>query len=452
MAFRNDFAWGAATAAYQIEGAHEADGKGPSVWDMFCRRPGAVRNGDTGNVACDHYGRWQDDVALMREMGLNAYRLSISWPRVLPEGRGTVNERGLAFYERLIDALRDANIEPMVTLFHWDYPYALYRRGGWLNPDSPRWFADYARLVVERLSDRVRDWVTLNEPQVFIGDGHHGGKHAPGLRLPLDEVLLAGHNALLGHGLAAQAIRAAARSPVNVGIAMAVSVKIPASDSAADVSAARQALFAAQPGGCWCNGWWLDPVAHGRYPEESLRLHEATAPRVAPGDMETIAQPLDFVGYNIYTAEHIRAGADGQPVSVPRAPGHPHSLFNWPIDPENLYWGPKLLYETYPVPLHITENGMSNIDWVSVDGACHDPQRIDMTARSLAALSRAADDGVDVRGYYHWSLMDNFEWAEGYHQRFGLVHVDYATLKRTPKDSAKWYRQVIATNGANLPR
>ncbi len=448
--FRDDFVWGAATASYQIEGAADADGKGPSVWDMMCRQPGRIWEGHTGDVACDHYHRSTEDIALMRAIGLQAYRFSVAWPRVQPEGFGAVNAAGLDFYDRLVDALLAAGIQPWVTLFHWDYPLALFHRGGWLNPDSPRWFAEYAGVVVDRLSDRVRHWITLNEPQCFIWFGHSTGMHAPGMRYRFDEVVLAGHHALLGHGLATQVIRARAKTPPLVGWAPVGVTYHPASDSAADIEAARRLTFANTDRSLWSNSWWADPVVLGGYPEDALRLFGSAAPRFSDGDMAVIRQPIDFYGANIYTGCRVAAGVDGEPRILPVPAGHPQTHFHWNVTPETLYWGARFFHERYGLPLVITENGMSGTDWVSLDGRVHDPQRIDFLTRYLRALGAAVQDGADVRGYFHWSLLDNFEWAEGYKQRFGLVHVDYQTQRRTLKDSALWFRDVIRTRAAGL--
>ncbi len=450
MGFPKGFAWGAATASYQIEGAARDDGKGLSVWDMMCRKEGAIWSRHAGDVACDHYHRYKEDVALMKRVGLKGYRFSISWPRVMPNGTGSVNETGLGFYNRLVDELLAAGITPYVTLFHWDYPYELYCRGGWLNADSPDWFAEYAAVLVRKLSDRVEHWMTLNEPQCFIGLGYQTGVHAPGDKLGLTQVLRAAHHALLAHGMAVQVVRAESVRAAQVGFAPVGVVRIPASNRPEDVDAARRSMFAVTERNCWNNAWWMDPVFLGRYPEDGLRLFGADAPNVRDGDMDIICQPLDFFGANIYNGAVIRASSDGSPSHVPNEPGQPITLFTWPVAPDALYWGPKLFQERYKLPIVITENGMSNVDWVALDGRVHDPQRIDFTRRYLLALRRACDDGVDVRGYFHWSIMDNFEWAEGYKQRFGLIHVDYATQKRTLKDSAFWYRDTIASNGEAL--
>jgi beta-glucosidase len=450
MSFPKNFVWGAASAAYQVEGAAYADGKGLNTWDMFCRTPGAIWEGNTGEIACDQYHRYKDDVAIMKTMGLKAYRLSINWSRVLPEGTGKPNPKGLAFYEALIDELLSAGITPWVTLFHWDYPYELYWRGGWLNPASSDWFAEYAKLVVDHLSDRVQHWMTINEPQVFLQNGHIEGTHAPGLRLALPEALRAAHNVLLGHGKAVQAIRAGAKKPPQVGFAFVGGANFPDSEKPEDIEAARMASFNVYQKDLWSNSWFADPIFFKHYPEDGLKLFGAAAPKVSPGDMDIISQPVDFYGMNTYFGARIRRGANGLSEEVQPPVGHTVTLFHWRIQPETLYWTPRFLYERYKTPVYITENGMSDIDFVHLDGKVHDPQRIDFTRRYLRMVRKAIEDNVDIRGYFHWSLTDNFEWAEGFKQRFGLVYIDFPTGKRIPKDSAEWYRQVIATNGENL--
>ncbi len=449
-AFPEGFVWGAAAASYQIEGAVDEDGKGESIWDMFCQKPGAVWSGHSGAVACDHYHRYREDVGLMQEVGIRAYRLSICWPRILPEGVGRPNEKGLDFYDRLVDALCAASITPWITLFHWDYPLSLYRRGGWLNRDSADWFADYARVVTERLSDRVTNFITQNEPQVYIGFGQLEGRHAPGETLPLREVLLAGHHSLLGHGKSVQAMRAAAKQPLSIGCAPVGMPKIPDTDR--DIDAARRSTFSIYEKNTWNNAWWMDPVLLGKYPEQGLEFFGADMPAFPGSDLGIICQPLDFLGVNIYQGARTRA-SDEAPLGfeVLEYPGvRPLTAFNWPITPEAIYWGPRFFHERYQKPIVVTENGLSCRDWVSLDGRVHDPARIDFTTRYLRALSRAVADGVDVRGYFHWSILDNFEWAAGYRERFGLIHVDYETQERTLKDSAHWYRSVIESNGQNL--
>lgn len=448
--FPKGFVWGAATSSYQIEGAAREGGRGPSVWDQFCTVDGAIKGGESGETACDHYHRFERDIDLMKAINLRAYRLSISWPRVMPAGTGPVNAEGMAFYDGLIDGLLHAGIEPWVTLFHWDLPLELHRRGGWLNPDSPKWFEDYAAKVVDLLSDRVTRWMTINEPQIFVGLGYATGVHAPGHKLPFAEQLLIGHRALLAHGRAVRVIRGRAKSAPSIGWAPVGRAGIPMTDSAPDIDAARRRSMEIDAKGFWNNTWFGDAVCLGRYPEDGLRLFGADAPKVASGDMETIAQPLDFYGVNIYSGEPVRAGADGKPVGVPRGPGYPQTAFGWTIEPESLYWGPRFLYERYKLPIVITENGLSCFDFVSAEGRVHDPARIDFLTRYLRSLGRAIDDGTEVLGYFQWSLMDNFEWAEGYRQRFGLVYVDFETQDRVLKDSAAWYGEVIRTNGSTL--
>ena len=448
--FPENFTWGAASSAYQIEGAADVDGRGPSVWDMFCRVPGAVHRQSNGDVACSHYQRMYEDVRLMKWMGLRAYRFSTSWSRVLPTGVGTVNEAGLEFYDRLIDALLDAGIQPWLTLYHWDMPYELHLRGGWMNPESPRWFAEYAALMTQRFSDRVKHWMTINEPQIYIGLGHRDGTHAPGLKLSTRDWLTAGHHTLMAHGLATQAIRAHAKTPLQVGWAPCGRADMPATNSAADIAAARDRFNSVYAKDCWNNTWWADPVMLGHYPEDGLKLFAADLPKFKDSDFATIRQPLDFYGVNIYSGERFAAGPQGQAVHVPWPDGHPVTTFRWPVAPESLYWGPRFLFERYGVPVVITENGLSNADWVNAEGAVLDPQRIDFTSRYLACLRDAVSDGVKVQGYFHWSILDNFEWAEGYEKRFGLIFVDYPTGERIPKSSARWYRDLIATNGRGL--
>lgn len=453
MHFPPTFTWGVAAAACQIEGAADADGKGPSVWDHFAGQSGNVALGHTPAIACDHYHRFREDVAIMRSLGIQAYRLSLSWPRILPAGTGAPNPAGLAFYDRLIDALLEASITPWVTLFHWDFPLELFYRGGWLNRDSVSWFADYAAFVADAFSDRVRHWITLNEPQCFLGFGHLTGSNAPGLRLPLTDVLRAGHHVLLAHGAAVQALRAHSSSPVSIGWAPVGIVSVPDDpNSPADIAAARSAMAACcqlltpsagMTAPVWSNSWWADPVVLGCYPEDGMALAGAAMPHIRAGDMELISQPIDFYGANIYSAQRIRASAEGLPVLVPHHPGTSLSAFKWPIVPECLRWGPVFLHERYQLPVVLTENGISLADAPSLDGGVHDPVRIDFLDRHLEQLSLAIDDHAEVSGYFHWSILDNFEWAEGYQQRFGLVHVDYASQQRTPKDSAYHYADII---------
>ena len=453
MAFRKDFIWGAATAAYQIEGAACEDGKGLSVWDVFSHEPDKIYRGHTGDIACDHYHRYKDDVALMQSLGVKNYRFSISWPRVIPEGMGQANEKGLDFYDRLIDELLAHGIRPFVTLFHWDYPNALQARGAWENPDSPSWFADYASLVARRFGDRVKDFITFNEPQCFIGLGYANAQHAPGLRMPPSSTVPMAHNVLKAHGLATQALHQIA-SNCRVGYAPCGDARIPASDSPADIEAARRAYFdipSTPDRWSWNVSWWSDPALLGSYPEHGMPILGRYLPAGWEKDLEVIHQPLEFYAQNIYNGVVVRA-ADNEAGYEQLLPpvGSPKTACQWMINPEALYWGSRYLYERYRTPFLITENGMSCHDAVSLDGQVHDPNRQDYIHRYLLAYKRAAEDGVDALGYFVWSLLDNLEWNSGYNERFGIVHVDFATQKRTVKDSARWYKTVIESNGENL--
>lgn len=448
--FPSDFVWGAATSSYQIEGAAESSQRGLCIWDEFAQKPGAIRGGDTGRVACEHIDRYKEDVQIMKAIGLQAYRFSVCWPRVIPNGVGKVNAQGLDFYDRLVDELLTNDITPWLTLYHWDYPVALYRRGGWLNPSSSDWFAEYTRVVVEKLSDRVKHWFTINEPQVFIGIAHGLGEHAPGTKLPLDDQLRMSHNVLLAHGKSAKIIRSEAKSETLIGWAPVGVCGIPATESIEDIDAARQRTISLGDNPIWSNTLYNDPVFFGTYPDQI----EAKMDKILHSnwrlDMQTICQPLDFFGVNIYRGDLVRAGNDGKPDIIPPGVGTPRSDFGWEITPDVLRWGTQFLFERYQKPIIITENGMSNADWIDLSGEVKDPQRIDYIARHLRALHQAMQDSIPVHGYFHWSLFDNFEWAEGYHQRFGLIHVDFVTQQRTLKQSAHYYRKVIQTQGASL--
>lgn len=451
-----NFAWGVASSAYQIEGAADLDGKGPSVWDIFSHTPGTIAGGHHGDIACDHYHRYEEDVAIMHDLGLRNYRFSISWPRVMPDGTGSVNPRGLDFYDRLVDSLLAAEIRPWVTLFHWDFPQALMATGGWLARGSADWFAEYARVVADRLSDRVGDWFTLNEPQCFLGFGHATGTNAPGLRLDLADCLLAGHHALLAHGRAVAVLRAHASKTPNIGWAPVGVAAVPDDpENPEDVAAALQAMRAIgvipppspeMPAHLWSNTWWCDPVILGHYPEDGVRLAGARMPDLEEGDMETISQPIDFLATNIYSGTRVKMGSGGKPEIVPHGPEVPLTGFHWPVVPESLRWGPRFLHEQYGLPVIIAENGLALPDWVALDGKVHDFQRVDFLTRYLRELGKAIADGARIDGYFHWSILDNFEWAEGYRQRFGLVHVDYQTRRRIPKQSASWFAGLVRAN------
>ncbi len=457
MSFPKDFIWGCATSSYQIEGAFNEDGKSLSVWDIFCRKENAIWNNQNANKACDHYHRYKEDVYSMKELGLKAYRFSISWPRVIPEGIGKVNTKGLDFYNKLVDELLKNGIEPFITLFHWDYPYELYCRGGWLNNDSPEWFIEYTKVIIDKLSDRVKNWITFNEPQCFVILGHRDGRHAPGDKLGIRELARIGHNVLLSHGKAVQTIRNISKQPCKIGFAPVGETCIPASDNPDDLNATRNNMFKMYDTNLWNNSWWMDPVFFGKYPEEGLNLLEENQPLIKGGDMEIINQPIDFLGLNIYFATKIKASNNDIPEIVPFEDGHgitsytsgDHGLkkYEWYFTPEALFWGPKFFYERYKKPIIITENGYSGRDWIFIDGKVHDTYRIDYLTCYLQQLYKAYKNGVDIRGYFQWSLIDNFEWDSGYMHRFGLVYVDYKTQNRIIKDSGYWYKKLIETNG-----
>ena len=428
----HDFLWGVATSAYQIEGGANADGRGPSIWDTFAHTPGKTVRGESGDVACDHYNRWPEDVALMAGLGVDAYRFSISWSRVQPLGHGEWNEKGLAFYDRLVDALLAAGIRPNATLYHWDLPQGLQDRGGWASRETPLRFAEYAGRIARRLGDRLASIATHNEPWCTAVLGHERGQFAPGFK---DAELAAdvSHHLLLSHGLAVQAMRATgSRTPL--GIVLNQSSTSAATDSAADraLAATEYASFVR---------WYMEPIFKGEYPKDAGIKHYPT--NVEPGDLAIIGQPLDFLGVNYYT--RIWASTAQPPVPAPRELGV--TDMGWEIYPEGLTELLVDLHQRYPglPPIFLMENGMANAGDTVVDGRVADSSRIDYMRRHLEALARAREAGVDIRGFFYWSLMDNYEWDSGYDKRFGLVHVDYATQRRTLKDSALWYREAIAS-------
>ena len=457
MSFRKDFVWGAATAAYQIEGAAYEDGRGESVWDVHChdtrKNPEGKQNildGETGDVSCDFYHHYKEDIQRMKNMGLKAFRFSISWSRVLPDGR--VNEKGLQFYSDLVDALLEAEIEPWVTLFHWDFPQQLQIRGGWQNPESPEWFAEYTKVIVDRLSDRVSHWMTLNEPQCHLIIGHVQGNCAPKLRLTEPEYLLAIHNHLKAHGRAVQVIRKYAKKKPEIGVAFCFGSSVPVSDQPEDVKAARIATLREDTKDLWAVSWWLDPVILGHYPEKGMEAYGENCPEELrnPEDLKLISEPLDFLGINVYQSGRVESDGQGGYREAKNPCGAPVTAMKWQVTPESLYYVPKFLQEKYKLPIVITENGLSCPDWVFLDGKVHDPMRIDFMHRYLSCLKKAAEEGTDIWGYFAWSAIDNMEWNNGYTERFGLIYVDYTTQKRILKDSAYWYREVIESNGENL--
>ena len=441
--FPTDFLWGAATSAYQIEGSPLADGAGPSIWHRFSHTPGLVANNENGDVACDHYHRYEADIALMRELGLNAYRFSVSWSRIFPDGKGRVNEKGLDFYRRLIDALRAAGIQPLITLFHWDLPAALDDRGGWLNRNIAKWFADYASVMFRALDDRQPIWATLNEPWVVTDGGYLHGPLAPGHR-NLFETPIAAHNLLRAHGAAVAAYRATGKG--RIGIVVNLEPKYPATDKEQD----RQALVRAD---AYMNRQYLDPIFLGAYPSEFAEMYGEAWPEFPEADFAEIRQPIDFVGINYYKRGITKYD---EKTIIERAirvdnPRAVYTTTDWEVFPQGLTDILVWVRERYGrIPMYITENGAAFYDPPVANGTVEDPLRVDYLREHLRAAREAMRRGVDLRGYCVWSLLDNFEWALGYAKRFGIVHVDFETQKRTLKASALFYRDVIRSRGASL--
>ncbi len=444
ICFPDDFLWGAATSAYQIEGSPLADGAGPSIWQRFAHSPGLTTSGETGDRACDHYRRYETDVKLMADLGLNAYRFSVAWARVLPNGRGRVNSAGLGFYDRLVDTLLRHGIKPVVTLYHWDLPAALDNLGGWLNPDAAGWFADYAQVMFRALDDRVPMWSTLNEPWVISDGGYLHGVLAPGHR-NLYETPLASHNLLRAHGAAVRVYRAEGAG--QIGLVVNLEPKYPASDSPEDLAATGRA-------DAYVNRQYLDPVFHGRYPEELREIFGPAWPQHTDADFRLIQQPIDFLGINYYTRSVTRHDATTPPLRAAgvRQPQHAYTETGWEVFPDALTAVLVWVRERYgDLPLYITENGAAFYDPpTALDGQVDDPLRVHYLREHLRAAHAALARGVDLRGYFTWSLLDNFEWSLGYSKRFGIVHVDYETQRRTPKASARFYAEVIRSRGAIL--
>lgn len=442
--FPADFLWGSATSAYQIEGSPLADGAGPSIWQRFCAVPGNVRDGDNGDVACDHYNRYKEDVALMVKLGLKAYRFSVSWSRILPQGRGAVNQAGLDFYSRLIDELLANGIEPMLTLYHWDLPAALDDRGGWLNPDIADWFTDYARVLFQAFDGRVKSWATLNEPWVVTDGGYMHGTLAPGHR-SVHEAALASHNLMRAHGSAVKAYREMGRH--QIGIVVNIEPKYPASQSQADLDATRRA-------DAYMNRQYLDPIFLGAYPAELKQMFGDAWPDWPAADFELIGQKLDFVGINYYTRSVVRDEPSNWPLKVApvRQALATYTETGWEVFPQGLtdtLVNFKRLYGD--TPLYVMENGSAFYDPPQAEGGrVHDPLRVDCLRKNMGAISAALEAGVDLRGYMVWSLLDNLEWSLGFSKRFGIIHVNFETQQRTLKDSAMLYADIVASNGACL--
>lgn len=443
--FPEDFLWGAATSAYQIEGSPLADGASASNWHRFCHTPGRIADGGTGTVACDHYRRWREDIALMQELGLRAYRFSLAWSRILPDGQGRPNPKGLDFYIRLLEALREAGIEPFVTLHHWDWPAVLEDRGGWLHRDSALWFADYAHCVFRALEDRARFWVTHNEPWVIVDCGHRRAEHPPAHAV-LHTAPLAAHNLLRGHALAVQAFRADGHG--QIGLVVNLEPKYPAGDNEADRAAAARVA-------AYMNRQFLDPLLHGAYPPELPAIFGADWPRFPDQDFRLLREPFDFLGINYYSRAVVRADPQAPPFhAVPvRQTNAEHTEMGWEVFPQGLkdclLWVKRRYGE---IPLYITENGAAFADPLPLQGRIADPRRTAYLRGHLHAAGEAMREGVNLKGYFAWSLLDNFEWAFGYGKRFGLIGVDRADGTRTIKDSGRFYRRVIESRGGALAR
>lgn len=449
--FRNDFVWGVAASAYQTEGRDVNDGAGVNIWDAFIKE-GKIVDGTDATVACDMIHRYREDFGIMKAMGVKAYRFSISWSRLIPDGVGEVNPAAVKFYRNMLLSMKENDIRPFITLFHWEYPLVLEEKGGWVNPESSKWFERYAEVVGENFADLCDDFITFNEPQCTINLGYVRGYHAPGKELPIKDTLVAAHNLLKAHGLAVKALRKAAPN-ARIGYAPTCGVAFPDSDSPKDIEAAKKRYFGFDEdlkNWGWNVSWFLDPVVFGRYPQEGIDLFGNDMFEIKQEDMELINQPIDFIGQNIYNGYPISAGPDGEIVYAQRDRGYNQTAMGWPVTPSALYWGPKFLYERYHKDILITENGMACCDYPAPDGAIHDGERIAFLDKYISNLQKAADEGASIIGYFHWSYCDNFEWTDGYTKRFGLVYVDYPSLKRTIKDSGFWFKKVIESNGKIL--
>jgi beta-glucosidase len=440
LSFPPNFLWGCASAAYQIEGAVNEDGRKPSIWDTFSHTPGKTHNGDTGDVADDSYHLYKEDVKLLKNLGAKCYRFSISWSRVFPDGTGQPNQKGFDYYQRVVDELLNNGIAPFITLFHWDLPQAL--PGGWQSRDTCKAFADYAAYVTARLSDRVHHFFTINEFGCFTDDGYKTGEFAPGLKLPPAEVNQVRHHGVLAHGMAVQAIRASAKTGTEIGLAQNATIFVPVIETAEHIEAARRATREE-------NAPFLTAVLEGKYRDSYLQREGVNAPKVEAGDMEIIGSPLDFVGLNVYDPAYARADSSPQGYAVEEfQSSYPHMASEWlRIGPEVIYWAVRHVSEIWkPRALYITENGCSADDVVAAEGRIEDTDRVMFLRNYLTQLHRAASEGYPIKGYFLWSLIDNFEWADGYSKRFGVHYVDYKTQERIPKLSAEWYRELIAKN------
>lgn len=464
MAFHSDFVWGAASSAYQIEGAYNRDGKGPSIWDVFSNTPGKIHNNHTGDTACCHYDHYKEDIKLMSSLGIKAYRFSVSWTRIFPKGDSNLNATGLAFYDHLVDCCLENGITPYMTLFHWDLPQALEDDGGWENRATAYQFESYAAFMSEHFSDRVKHFITINEPQIISYMGYYRGVYAPGKQLSVKGTLQVIHHLALAHGLAVKAIREHAVQDVEIGFASTGELCYPSDDDTANIDTARQMSFATTKlNWGFSHHIYCDMTCLGKYPQimgtyfETALADEKEFKNkselcyqdldfVQNGDIELIHQPIEFLGINVYNGHEVNALG-----YVPKIPGGPRTAMKWPVTPAVMNWSIRFMYNRYKLPIYITENGLSCNDFVYLDGKVHDPQRIDFLTRYLSELEKACNSGADVRGYFHWSFTDNFEWSCGYDEHFGLIYVDYATQKRIPKDSAYWYQDFIQHANAPAP-
>ena len=442
MSFPEKFIWGCASSAYQTEGAAYESDKGKSIWDVSCEEKTHVFEGQTGEIACDHYHRWQEDLTLLQRMGVRHYRFSVSWPRLIPEGTGRLSRTGMDFYDRLVDGMLARGIAPHCTLYHWDLPYELYKKGGFLNADMEDWFSEYTQQVCRLLGDRVQTYFTFNEPECIIGCGLMEGNHSPYLKLPMPQVLQAAHHLLLANGSACRVIRSLVPQ-ARVGMTHACALPLPQCPQ--DEADAEKMAFSPN-GTMFNNAWFNDPVLFGRYPQEIAESFGVSF-EIREGDMRRIREKQDFIGLNIYHGRPVARDASGKLKKVFPRPEVGRSSMNWNLTPESLYYGCKYFYNRYRVPIMITENGVALTEWKCRDGSVRDECRSDYISRYVAQLHRAVEEGIDVRGYFYWSLLDNFEWSEGYSKRFGLVYVDYDTLERTLKSSAELYARIVRTNG-----
>ena len=444
MPFPKGFIWGAASSAYQIEGYDLADGGGASIWHTFSHAPGKIAYGDTGDIACDSYHRWEEDVALLKELGVGAYRFSTSWARIDPNGDGNWNPGGLAYYDRLVDCCLRNGIEPYMTLYHWELPQAAEDRGGWRTEETAHAFGRFAGMMASHFKGRVKYYFTLNEPQCTTSLGYAQGIHAPGLQLELPELFRIHVHQMMAHGLAQRAIKAADPDAIT-GIASTGNLCYPSRETREDIDAARAATFATDPENwIFTHHWLLDPICLGQFPDCGGTALEPLVRQVTAEQLQIIHTVPDILGYNIYNGHEVRACPDGFE-HIPKYAGFPRTALKWPVTPGVMNWGVRFLQERYNLPGYITENGLSCNDRIYLDGKVHDMERIDFLSRYLTALGQALKNGADIRGYFHWAATDNFEWHSGYGERFGLIFVDYPTGKRIPKDSYHWYRNVIHT-------